>query len=124
MLAPNAPLRAALPALARAQAEPALAATEKPITVMAAPAPSAPRASPEQAAEPIHRRAARYAWALLLARIYKVFPLLCPKCGGEMRLIAFITAAPEHSPYPRAPGRAELAAAKLDQLVGQFQVSS
>ena len=27
----------------------------------------------------------------LIARIYEVFPLLCPKCGGQMRLIAFIT---------------------------------
>ncbi len=44
------------------------------------------------------RRAARYAWALLLARIYdrrkspwdEVFPLTCPKCGGAMRIIAFI----------------------------------
>jgi hypothetical protein len=26
-----------------------------------------------------------------LARIYEVFPLLCPKCGGEMRVIAFIS---------------------------------
>ena len=24
---------------------------------------------------------------------YEVFPLLCPKCGGQMRLIAFITEA-------------------------------
>lgn len=38
-----------------------------------------------------HRRAARYAWALLLARIYQVFPLVCPLCGAEMRIIAFIT---------------------------------
>jgi len=36
------------------------------------------------------RRAARYAWALLLARIYEVFPLTCPQCGGAMRIIAFI----------------------------------
>ena len=36
-------------------------------------------------------RASRYAWALLLARIYEVFPLLCPKCGGELRILAFIT---------------------------------
>lgn len=41
--------------------------------------------------EAIHRRIARYAWALLLARIYEVFPLLCPCCGGEMRIIAFLT---------------------------------
>ena len=27
----------------------------------------------------------------LLARIYEVLPLLCPKCEGEMKIIAFIT---------------------------------
>ena len=30
-------------------------------------------------------------WAQLLARIYEVLPLLCPTCGGEMRIISFIT---------------------------------
>lgn len=28
---------------------------------------------------------------LLLARIYEVLPLLCPTCGGEMKIIDFIT---------------------------------
>ena len=42
------------------------------------------------AAAPAHCKAARYVWALLLARIYEVLPLVCPKCGGEMRIIAFI----------------------------------
>jgi hypothetical protein len=28
---------------------------------------------------------------VLIARIYEVLPLLCPICGGQMRLIAFIT---------------------------------
>ena len=41
--------------------------------------------------EPAHRQAARYVWALLLARIYEVPPLLCPQCGGAMKIIAFIT---------------------------------
>jgi hypothetical protein len=27
----------------------------------------------------------------LIARIYEVFPLVCPLCGGQMRIIAFIT---------------------------------
>lgn len=53
-------------------------------------APARPPHPP--ATEPAHRRAARYAWALLLARIYEVFPLVCPHCGGAMRIIAFITA--------------------------------
>ena len=30
-------------------------------------------------------------WAALLARIYEVFPLLCPRCGHDMRIIAFVT---------------------------------
>ena len=38
------------------------------------------------------RSKAHYLWAVLIARIYEVFPLLCPLCGGQMRLIAFITA--------------------------------
>ena len=28
---------------------------------------------------------------MLIARIYEVFPLLCPICAGQLRLIAFIT---------------------------------
>ena len=31
---------------------------------------------------------------MLLARIYEVFPLVCPRCGGEVEIIAFITEAP------------------------------
>ena len=63
VLAPNSPLRTAVTALA-------------PGATTAPPPPIA-----EPAAEPAHRRAARYAWALLLARIYEVFPLVCPLCG-------------------------------------------
>jgi hypothetical protein len=40
-----------------------------------------------------HSAAARSRWARLLARIYEVFPLTCPDCGGDMRILAFITAA-------------------------------
>ena len=39
----------------------------------------------------LFKRAAHYLWAVLIARIYEVFPLLCPLCGGQMRIIAFIT---------------------------------
>ena len=28
---------------------------------------------------------------MLLARIYEVFPLVCPHCGAPMRIIAFVT---------------------------------
>ncbi len=33
-----------------------------------------------------------YLWAILIARIYAVFPLICPDCGGQMKIIAFIPA--------------------------------
>ncbi|NBX30276.1 hypothetical protein EBR04_07540, partial [bacterium] len=33
----------------------------------------------------------RIAWAKLLARVREEFPLECPSCGGDIRLIAFIT---------------------------------
>jgi hypothetical protein len=36
-------------------------------------------------------RAARHRWAQLIRRICEVDPFLCPRCGGPMRIIAFIT---------------------------------
>ena len=33
----------------------------------------------------------RIAWAKLMARVGEEFPLQCPNCGGDIRLIAFIT---------------------------------
>ena len=36
-------------------------------------------------------RALRRSWAKLIKRIYEVDPLVCPSCGGEMKVIAFIT---------------------------------
>ena len=35
---------------------------------------------------PPKRLPAHYLWAVLIALIYEVFPLLCPKCGGQMRM--------------------------------------
>ena len=36
------------------------------------------------------RRTAALCWALLLARSYECMPLLCPRCGQPMRIIAFV----------------------------------
>ena len=36
-------------------------------------------------------RALRRSWAQLIKRIYEVDPLVCPSCGSEMKVIAFIT---------------------------------
>jgi len=35
-------------------------------------------------------RALRRSWAKLIKRIYEVDPLVCPKCGSEMKVVAFI----------------------------------
>ena len=98
VLAPNAPLRAQVTALVgvpESPTTPLVTATETETEPIAAQitAPGASSDSEEQTEEALLRRAARYAWALLLARIYEVFPLVCPRCGGEMRIIAFITDA-------------------------------
>jgi hypothetical protein len=66
VLAPNAPWRAAVTALA-------------PVPVAARP-PADPAGAQQASA---HRAAARYRWALLLARIYAVFPLTCPQCPSD-----------------------------------------
>jgi len=39
----------------------------------------------------VPRRACRSAWARLIAKVYEVDPLICPRCGSEMKLIAVIT---------------------------------
>lgn len=46
---------------------------------------------PESTQPALPKRPAHILWAVLIARIYEVSPLLCPICGGQMRIIAFIT---------------------------------
>jgi len=41
--------------------------------------------------KPCHHDTSRIAWAKLLARVGEEFPLACPNCGGDIRLISFIT---------------------------------
>ena len=68
------------------QTEPATTGEGAPgVTPLGHAIPPTPEPAPPKHA-PAH-----YLWAVLIARIYEVFPLLCPKCGGQMRLIAFIT---------------------------------
>ena len=84
VLAPNSPLRAAVTALAQPDGE----AT---VTADADPAPHIGPLPPDETTtdEPPHRKAARYVWALLLARIYEVLPL--------MELLAIRLSAIEHA---------------------------
>ncbi len=64
-------------------------------------------------------RGPRRRWARLLARIYKVHPLRCPTCHGEMRILAFLTEPGVVRPIlrhlripgPPAPGRPRARAA-------------
>ena len=36
----------------------------------------------------------RQNWARLIQKIYEVDPLVCPKCGGEVKIISFIEELP------------------------------
>ncbi len=106
VLAPNARLRPHVVALGR------------PERVLELPAPESSVASPSVSPEPAPTRAstARIRWAVLLARIYDVLPLVCPACGGEMKILAFLTDPPvvsaillhldlPHQPPPLSPAR-------------------
>jgi hypothetical protein len=42
-------------------------------------------------AKPRSHDTSRIGWAKLMARVGEEFPLECPNCGGDIRLIAFIT---------------------------------
>jgi len=52
----------------------------------AAPVPEAPTDA--------ELRVSRRRWAALIRRIFEVDPLVCPRCAGPMRIIAFITEPP------------------------------
>jgi hypothetical protein len=62
--------------------------------------------------DPDFRRNARAAWARLIQKVYEVDPMLCPRCGEEMRLMALIEDPPVierilqhlHLWDPRPPG--------------------
>ena len=54
-------------------------------------APGAGRGEAAADAPPRSHDTSRIAWAKLLARIAEDFPLAGPVCGGDIRLIAFIT---------------------------------
>lgn len=92
VLAPNSPLRGAVTALAQVPlpmpvpVPSAQGVGSSPMVVQ--PDTAVPTEPPTK---PKPRPAAHYLWAALIARIYEVFPLICPNCGGQMRIIAFIT---------------------------------
>jgi len=98
VLAPNSPWRQEVTARAGVAIE-----TDGPVS------PPGPSTVPAEEAPTAHP--ARYLWAMLLARIYEIFPLTCNHCGGEVRLIAFVTEAVpireilEHIGEPTKPPR-------------------
>jgi len=88
VFAPNAPLRSLV--TGRAHQDNALAAQNSvPDSPRPDPVPSVAN-SPEP--QPPNTASSRPSpWASLLARIYEVFPLICPACGASLTFIAFLT---------------------------------
>jgi hypothetical protein len=92
VLAPNSPQRSAVMALAAPMQTPAAqAATATMSEGLLGLVPTVQTAPPMPEPAQPKRAPAHYLWAVLIARIYEVFPLLCPICAGQMRIIAFIT---------------------------------
>jgi transposase len=40
------------------------------------------------------RRIPSKGWAEMIRKVYEVDPMVCPKCGGKMKVVAFITDYP------------------------------
>ena len=80
VLAPNAPLRQAITACAGLPIHGDVATSD--------PVPDADKDPAET--EPKPPSYAASLWAMLIARIYEVFPLVCPRCGGDLTIIAFL----------------------------------
>ena len=102
VLAPNSPLRGAVTAMAQDAAVVVTPEVGSPVAeevnadagtacTAIACGDAGSTTPPEPPAKPKPRPSAHYLWAALMARIYEVFPLICPNCGGQMRIIAFIT---------------------------------
>lgn len=51
--------------------------------------------------DPAEPRKKRTPWAKLLAKVFKIDVTVCPSCGGNMRILAFVDA--EHLALSRAP---------------------
>ncbi len=90
VFAPNAPLRPLITAQAQ---EDNSTAAQNSGPDLPLPAPTAAPPKPETAApHPQDTRSSRPStWAALLARIYEIFPLICPTCGTALSFIAFLT---------------------------------
>ena len=87
VLAPNARLRPRVIVLGRAEPDAgAHAPADEEPTEASRAAPS--RAAPTTSSR---RSSSRIPWARLLARIYEVLPLLRVSCGGEMKVLSFLT---------------------------------
>jgi hypothetical protein len=87
VLAPNARLRARIVALPRD--DPDMSEPEEGSPEIPGDEPAAH--FQEDSAAALTGHAARSRWARLIARIYEVFPLRCPDCGSDMRILAFLT---------------------------------
>ena len=61
----------------------------------AAEAEAAEQPGGEAAEAPTPNRSSQ-TWAMLIKRVYEVDPLCCPKCQGEMRVIAFLEPPQAH----------------------------
>ncbi len=121
VLAPNATLRPAVVAIGRPQPDAPDGDTQSPPPLPSAEGPVEDPVEPTRPANP-----ARIRWAVLLARIYEVLPLLCPACGGTMTILAFLTDPPvvsaillhlelPHRPPPISPARGPPQGDFLDQ---------
>jgi len=88
---PNAPLRPLVTERAREDNALAAQAPGPPLPLPAPPTAPAPQPEGGETRTPDTAPSRPSRWAALLARIYEVFPLICPTCQTPLTFIAFLT---------------------------------
>ena len=58
---------------------------------------------PDIEIQSVTNKAARRSWARLIQKVYEVDPLICPKCGGKMKVVAVIADPFEVNKIPLMP---------------------
>jgi hypothetical protein len=66
----------------------------RPVTNAESPTPDCRTACTDEADQDEYIKERRIRWARLIRMVWLEDPLLCPRCGGTMRIISFITDRP------------------------------
>ena len=67
---------------------------------------------PDSEIQNVANKATRRCWARLIQKVYEVDPLICPTCGGKMKVVALIVDPFEVKKIPLMPEKEQFPAVR------------